>query len=188
MTRTLSPLEAISRTKKGDTLKTNVFIWGEGSHHHLVLNTRSSSLEPEALLLPSTFICRFRCSLGGRRCSPASLKGWWSLTPSHVEGILRVLAFTASGDKDPSLHVLIHISAPRPTLLQGKAMLWAELLCATTRVTPSQKLYILVEILKLHCFIVNCYSAGTPLTSTRLQHHPNYYPRASFVFSLSCHR
>ena len=128
MTLTLSPLEAISRTKKRDTLKTNVFIWGgriaPGSRDE---HTRPGSLEPEVLLLPPILICRFPCYCVGSRRSSGCQNIWQSFPWPCLKGMLWFFAFTASGDKDSYLCVLIRVNATQPTLLRRSSCVpWLE--------------------------------------------------------------
>lgn len=136
MTLTLSPLEAISRTKTRDTLKTNVFLWGGriapwyGDEHK-----RTGSLEPEVVLSPSTLICSFRHSLFPWKQTFFKLPERLAVShPAVPGGNAVVFSFRSLWRQrflflHPDTHQR-HSAYASKRKGQGKAVLWAELLHA----------------------------------------------------------
>lgn len=102
MTLTLSPLEAISRTKKRDTLKTNVFLWGEGappSHdHHETGPHRTCSFSASSPLL---FVTAVEAAVlraaptPGSRSALRERRGFWLSQPPRTKIPIYVSRYTS---------------------------------------------------------------------------------------------
>lgn len=92
MTLTLSPLEGISRTKKRDTLKTNVFLWGEGappSHdHHEIRPHRicSPSASSPLLIVTAVEAALFQAApTPGSGSALRERRGFWLSQPPETK-------------------------------------------------------------------------------------------------------